>query len=351
MHLTKHKEQDPIPEPAKYQRARRLNRETRQRKRAQDEQQQQQRQQQQHVPSIPRPLDAALVPVSRRDHRLIDAKEINELLEACLDRRNVPEDQRRTMLTQPDEVKMAYIRQCWADMSKQQQPQAAAPMPTLLVNRQGAVIAIPGDGSGSSSSKTSSSKITTVHNHKYTVNNNSNSNSTVSHYDTVGGVGNPSAETVTLTAAATPALLPPSSSSSPPSTGTGVLASSWNLAAAAGYWLLCWGPYLAGAFGLVWLHMSITSWTAAVGASLARAAALIPSLPSLPSWLSTSSSSSSSMMPYSVRNTQSNPSKRFPSRLGLMAAGWGCCFPRAVIVGDVISAVIAFARDVSPRRA
>ncbi|KAI8189355.1 hypothetical protein K4K48_013101 [Colletotrichum sp. SAR 10_66] len=288
MHLTE-QEQDPIPEPVNYQKARRLNRENRQRKRAQDEQQQQQRpaaglgdenvvppaqvqqqqqQQQQHVPATPRPLDGALVPASRRDHRLIDSKEMNELLEACLDRRNVPGDQRRMMRTQTDEVKMACIQQCWADMSKQQ-PQAA-PMPTLV--NPGAVIAIPGDGSGSS--KTSSNN-TTVHNYKYTVNNNNNnhttnSNSTVNHYD-AASAGNPPAETVA--AAAPPALLPTSSppATSPSSTGTGAVASSWKLAA-AGYWLLCWGPYFAGAFGLVWLYMSITSWTAAIGASLAQAA-------------------------------------------------------------------------------
>lgn len=190
------------------------------------------------------------------------------------------------MRTQTDEVKMACIQQCWADMSKQQ-PQAA-PMPTLV--NPGAVIAIPGDGSGSS--KTSSNN-TTVHNYKYTVNNNNNnhttnSNSTVNHYD-AAGAGNPPAETVT--AAAPPALLSTSSppATSPSSTGTGAVVSSWKLAA-TGYWLLCWGPYFAGAFGLVWLYMSITSWTAAIGASLAQAGSWIPSLPSLPSWLSTSSS-------------------------------------------------------------
>ncbi|KAL3303750.1 gtpase binding protein rid1 [Colletotrichum asianum] len=305
MHLTE-QEQDLIPEPVNYQKARRLNRENRRRKHARGEQQQQQQhpaagpgdenvappaqvqQQQQQVPATPRPLDGALVPASRRDHRLIDAKEMNELLEACLDRRNVPEDQRRMMRTQTDEVKMACIQQCWADMSKQQ-PQAA-PMPTLV--DPGAVIAIPGDGSGSS--KTSSNN-TTVHNYKYTVNNNNhttNSNSTVNHYD-AAGAGNPPAETVA--AAASPALLPTSSppATSPSSTGTAAVASSWKLAA-TGYWLLCWGPYFAGAFGLVWLYMSITSWTAAIGASLAQAGSWIPSLPSLPSllsWLSTSSSS------------------------------------------------------------
>ncbi|KAH0422368.1 hypothetical protein CcaCcLH18_12859 [Colletotrichum camelliae] len=342
MHLTE-QEQDPIPEPENYQRVcrhlekqastltltfPRLNRENRQRKRAREEQQQRPadgpgdeivappvQAQQQQVPARPRPLDGALVPASRRDHRLIDIKEMDGVLETCLDRRNVPEDQRRVMRTQTDQVKMAFIQQYWADMAKQQ-PQAA-PLPTLI--NPGAVIAIPGDGSGSSSNNT------TVHNYKYTVNNNNHSttsNSTVNRYE--AGAGNPPAETVA--AAAPPVLLLPSSPSAAASssTGTGGLASSWKLAA-SGYWLVCWGPYLAAAVGLVWLYMAIASWTAAIGASLAQVGSWIPSLPSLPSWLSTSSSPGGPAAPNATPTTSipvgsSTEVQVKPAREGIIGA-------------------------------
>ena len=67
----------------------------------------------------------------------IDPKDIDKHLEAMLDRRNIPENQRYKMRNLSDTIKMEFIRQDWAEM------QAALERPSSL---DGAVLASGSDG-------------------------------------------------------------------------------------------------------------------------------------------------------------------------------------------------------------
>ncbi|GKT57806.1 GTPase binding protein Rid1 [Colletotrichum tofieldiae] len=53
--------------------------------------------------------------------RAIDPKEIDAHLEAMLDRRNIPENQRYKMRSLADTIKMEFIRQDWAEMAAKEQ--------------------------------------------------------------------------------------------------------------------------------------------------------------------------------------------------------------------------------------
>lgn len=53
--------------------------------------------------------------------RSIDPKEIDTHLEAMLDRRNIPENQRYKMRSLADTIKMEFIRQDWAEMAAKEQ--------------------------------------------------------------------------------------------------------------------------------------------------------------------------------------------------------------------------------------
>ncbi|KAF6830739.1 GTPase binding protein rid1 [Colletotrichum plurivorum] len=53
--------------------------------------------------------------------RTIDPKEIDKHLEAMLDRRNIPENQRYKMRNLADTIKMEFIRQDWAEMAAKEQ--------------------------------------------------------------------------------------------------------------------------------------------------------------------------------------------------------------------------------------
>ncbi|RBQ72573.1 hypothetical protein VDGD_01552 [Verticillium dahliae] len=64
-------------------------------------------------------------PESNPADAVIDPKDINAHLEAMLDRRNIPENQRFKMRNLNDTIKMEFIRQDWAEMAakaEQQQP-------------------------------------------------------------------------------------------------------------------------------------------------------------------------------------------------------------------------------------
>ncbi|KAK0708240.1 armadillo-type protein [Lasiosphaeris hirsuta] len=55
-------------------------------------------------------------PMSTKAEPLIDPKDIDKHLEAMLDRRNIPENQRYKMRNLNDTIKMEFIRQDWAEM-------------------------------------------------------------------------------------------------------------------------------------------------------------------------------------------------------------------------------------------
>ncbi|KAK6223765.1 GTPase binding protein Rid1 [Colletotrichum tabaci] len=57
--------------------------------------------------------------------KAIDPKEIDTHLEAMLDRRNIPENQRYKMRSLADTIKMEFIRQDWAEMAAKEQAGAA----------------------------------------------------------------------------------------------------------------------------------------------------------------------------------------------------------------------------------
>lgn len=73
---------------------------------------------------------------------VIDPKDIDTHLEAMLDRRNIPENQRYKMRNLSNTIKMEFIRQDWAEMQakKQQQEQQLLEVPTAESNDNGGEI-------------------------------------------------------------------------------------------------------------------------------------------------------------------------------------------------------------------
>jgi hypothetical protein len=81
-----------------------------------------------------RPASTAAVPHHTRSKSaaaqepVVDAKEIDSHLEALLDRRNIPENQRYKMRNLNDTIKMEFIRQDWAEMQAGQVAGAQSPV-------------------------------------------------------------------------------------------------------------------------------------------------------------------------------------------------------------------------------
>lgn len=63
-----------------------------------------------------RTKSAAPAPTTQRSEPMLDVRDIDMHLEAMLDRRNIPENQRYKMRNLNDTIKMEFIRQDWAEM-------------------------------------------------------------------------------------------------------------------------------------------------------------------------------------------------------------------------------------------
>ncbi|KAL6866674.1 armadillo-type protein [Trichoderma novae-zelandiae] len=93
---------------------------------------------------------------------VLDLKDINKQLEALLDRRNIPENQRYKMRNLSDTIKMEFIRQDWAEMrAAKLERKADRPRTSVSssINGAGTTAAAPAGAASSSSAAASSSAV------------------------------------------------------------------------------------------------------------------------------------------------------------------------------------------------